>query len=305
MKTPLAIPPSKRLGITGGNGFIGTRLQQRARECGKEVTIFSRHLEDKKETRFFSTITVPDLTSIQCLIHLAGEPILGIWTREKRRRILESRREGTRRIVEAIAQSSNPPSVLISGSAIGFYGDRGHEALDESSPPGNGFLSEVTQVWEEEAMKASRYGVRVVLLRTGLVLGRKGGFLRLISPLFRYGLGSTLGSGTQEMSCIHLDDLVALILYCCADPLIAGPINAVMPSPLTNREFTEALATTLRRPYFLKLPAFLLRMTLGDLSHLLLDSQHVEPKKALANHFEFRYPTVSQALKEIFYEPPC
>ncbi|MBX9743389.1 MAG: TIGR01777 family oxidoreductase [Chthoniobacterales bacterium] len=300
MKTSFSNPNSQRLGITGGSGFIGTRLQQEALQRGKQVTLFSRYPQKKKNTRLFTTTTLPDLERIQSLVHLAGEPILGIWTAEKRRRILESRREGTRRLVEAIAQSNNPPNVLVSSSAIGYYGDRDHEMLDESSAPGNGFLAEIAHVWEEEALKANSYGVRVVLLRIGVVLGRDGGILRLISPLFHLGLGSTLGSGTQEMSCIHIDDLVSLILHCCEDPSIEGPINAVMPHPTTNSEFTKTLATTLRRPALMRLPGFLLRAALGDLSYLLLDSQHVEPKKALAHHFQFRYPTVQQALEEIY-----
>lgn len=298
-KTP-STSALEKFGITGGNGFIGTRLQQEALRQGREVTIFSRYPEHQKQARLFTTQTIPDLKGIQALIHLAGEPVFGIWTAEKRRRILESRREGTRRLVEAIAQSSSPPSVLVSASAIGYYGDRGHEILDESCDPGKGFLSEVAQVWEEEAMKAAHYGVRVVLLRIGLVLDRQAAMLRLITPFFRLGLGSQLGPGTQEMSCIHLDDLVKLILYCCDNSLIQGPMNAVMPHPTNNHEFTKTFATILRRPAFLHLPAFLLKAVLRELSHLLLDSQHVEPKKALIHHFEFRYPTVEKALKEIF-----
>lgn len=286
------------LGITGGTGFVGQALQQAATKHGKKITLFSRHPEKTANARFFSTAAIPDVNGIQSLVHLAGEPIVGIWTKAKRRKILESRREGTRRLIEGIAEAKTRPSVLVSASAIGYYGDRGQEPLIESSSSGDGFLAEVAKIWEEEALQAQAYGVRVVLIRIGIVLGKNGGILPKIIPFFRCGLGSIVGSGNQKMSCIHVDDLARLILHCCDDEAICGPVNAVMPAPVTNYDFTKTMAAVLRRPVLLRMPAFFLRLTLGALSHLLLDSQHVIPKKALELGFQFQYPTLEDALKE-------
>ena len=226
------------LGITGGTGFIGQALQKAAHHSGQKTLLFSRHPASLPNARLFNTRTPPNLQECDAIVHLAGESILGLWTSEKRRKILESRREGTRRLVEAIAQAPIKPSVFISSSAIAYYGDTGDCLLDELSPAGKGFLTEVTQIWEEEAMKAERYGVRVILLRTGLVLSHDEGMMKLITPLFRYGLGGQLGSGRQWMSCIHINDLVAFILHCCKDVSIHGPVNAVMPHPIRNHDFT-------------------------------------------------------------------
>jgi uncharacterized protein (TIGR01777 family) len=301
--TTLTEAYSNSIGITGATGFIGKALQQEALQNGKKLILFSRTpeklIKSGVQARRFTSDAVPDLNGCESIIHLAGESIVGIWTKEKRRRILESRREGTRRIVEGIAQAKVRPSVLVSASGIGYYGDRGHKVLTESSSPGDGFLAEVAQVWEEEALQAELYGVRVVLIRTGLVLGRSGGMLPKIALLFRLGLGGILGSGNQEMSCIHVHDLVRLMLRSCDDPAFQGPFNAVMPHPVTNRAFTKGLGHAVHRPTFLRTPAFLLRSMLGDLSHLLLDSQHALPKKALQLGFQFHYPTVEKAFQEI------
>lgn len=287
------------LGITGGSGFIGQALRAAALKQEHNIVLFSRHPESIPGARLFTTTTVPNVSGCDQLVHLAGEPIIGLWTKEKRRRILESRREGTRQLVEGIAQASVKPSVLISASAIGYYGDRGNAFLDEMAAPGSGFLAEVTQAWEEEAMKAERYGVRVVLLRTGMCLGRQGGVMKLITPLFRWGLGGKLGSGKQWMSCIHVKDLAALILHCCHDVSLHGPINAVMPHPLTNTAFTKALGAAVKRPTFFPIPATALRLLLGELSTLLLYSQRVLPTKALEHGYHFQYPTAEEALEEI------
>ena len=288
-----------RFGITGGTGFIGQALQAAALKQGDNVILFSRHPASLPGARNFSTTTIPDVSGCEQLIHLAGEPILGLWTKEKRRRILESRREGTRRLIEGISKAVVKPSVLVSASAIGYYGDRGDTLLDESTEAGSGFLAEVAQVWEEEAMKAERDGVRVVLLRTGIVLGREEGIMKLITPLFRSGLGGKLGSGNQWMSCIHVNDLVGLILHCCQNTSIRGPINAVMPHPITNADFTKTFGAILKRPTFLATPAMMLRLTLGELSTLLFNSQRVLPTKALKHGYHFQYSTVEEALKEI------
>lgn len=286
------------LGITGGTGFIGTCIREEAKRLHHKTILFTRHPEENLETRKFTIDTVPDVRGCDALIHLAGESVVGWWTQKKRRAILESRREGTRRLVEGIAQSPIKPRILISSSSIGYYGDTADQIIDETSPAGQGFLAEVAQVWEEEALKAEQYGVRVVLLRTGLVLGRHGGLMKRLRPLFCLGLGGKLGSGEQWMSCIEIHDFVRLALYCCHDESIKGPVNLVIPSPVTNAEFTETLADTVNRSAFFNIPEFLLRFMLGEFSSLLLSSQRILPNKALQLGFEFQYPTIRKSLEE-------
>src|SRR3990167_11416942 len=286
------------IGITGGTGFIGNAIQEAAASSGDQVILFSRHPEFLREARRFTSTTVPDVNGCEGLIHLAGESIMGFWTKEKRRKILESRREGTRRLVEGIAQASIKPSVLVSASAVGYYGDCGDQILDETSPRGSGFLSEVTKIWEEEALQAEQFGVRVVLLRFGLVLGKNGGAMKFIQPLFRWGLGGRLGSGNQWMSCIDIHDVAGLALYCLHTPSITGPVNAVMPHPMTNREFTKTVAKAVERPAFFHVPAWCLRLALGDLSHLVLDSQRVIPSKAVQHGYQFCFPSLKESLSE-------
>lgn len=251
----------------------------------------------KNQDRLFSTSTIPDVNGCDALIHLAGESIFGFWTKTKRKKILESRREGTRRIVEGVATASTRPKILICASAIGYYGDRGDEILEETSSKGSGFLEEVTSAWEEEARQAEKLGVRVVSLRFGLVLGKDGGFLKKALPFFRWGLGTELGNGRQWMSCIHIEDLVRLILWCFQEEKANGVFNAVMPTPIINHDFTKALAEAVHRPALLSVPAWILHLSLGDFSHLLLDSQRVIPKRALKAGFQFRYSTVEAALQ--------
>ena len=283
------------LGITGATGFVGHHVEKAAQARGDTVIRFSRH--PKKEDCFFSTSTAPRLNACEGIIHLAGESIFGLWTPSKRHKILESRRQGTRRVVEGIANARVRPRVLVTASAIGYYGDRGETLLDESSSQGKGFLANVVHAWEREALEAEHYGVRVVCLRFGLVLGNDGGFLKKAVPFFRCRLGAQLGSGTQWMSCIHVEDLTQMILWCLQEEKLSGIINAVMPTPITNKDFTKTLAEAVHRPAFLKTPEWLLHFLLGNFSHLLLDSQRVLPKRATEAGFQFKYPSVEEALK--------
>ncbi len=287
------------LGITGASGFIGQALTAEALREQRNVILFSRHPKTTPESRSWSDQSLPNIDGCDQLVHLAGESILGLWTKKKRERILMSRREGTRRLIEAIAQSSRKPSLLVSASAIGYYGNNHDSLLDESTCSGNGFLAEVARAWEEEALKAEAYGVRVVLMRIGIVLGRNGTIMKLMIPLFRLGLGGVVGSGKQWMSCIHINDLVRLILQCCDDPSLCGPLNAVMPEPITNATFTKTLGTLLQKPTPCRIPAIALRILLGELSTLLLNSQRVLPQKATRHHYNFKYPTLEKALTEI------
>lgn len=286
------------IGLTGGTGFIGNEVQRVAKRSGDQVVLFSRSA--REGCRPFSLKEPLDVSGCEGLIHLAGESIMGLWTREKRRKILSSRVEGTRRLVEGIAASQIKPRVLVSASAIGFYGDTEDRIADEDSPPGNGFLAEVTQAWEAEAIQAEQFGVRVVRIRIGLVLGRSGGVIKLLRPLFRAGLGGRLGSGRQWMSCIEVGDLAAMILESLHNGSISGPMNAVMPDPITNGDFTKAVAKALHRPAIFPVPAFVLRCGLGELSHLLLDRQRIIPKRFGALPFSYRYRSVKAAMSEIF-----
>lgn len=286
------------IGITGGTGFIGDAVTRAATERGESVMLFSRR--GGVGRRAFSLTSPMDVTGCDGLVHLAGESILGLWTPEKRRRILESRVQGTRRLVEGIAAAPVKPRVLVSASAIGFYGDTGDGIVDEDSRAGSGFLSEVAQAWEAEAVKAEALGVRVVRLRIGFVLGRDGGAMKLIKPLFCMGLGGRLGSGRQWMSCIEVDDLASMVMVCLHDDSISGPMNAVMPEPVTNDGFTKAAARAAHRPALFPAPAFALRLGLGDLSHLMLDSQRVIPKRFANMGFRYRFDGIEAAMREVF-----
>ena len=286
------------LGITGASGFIGRRIIDIALRRGHEVVAFTRTPERAIPgctMRRFTLDAAPDVSGCEAVIHLAGEPIAGLWTAAKKRRIVESRVLGTRRIVEAIHACAEKPEVLVSGSAIGFYGDRGEEALTEDAGPGSGFLAGTAQQWETEALRAQ--GVRTVLLRTSIVLG-KGGALAAMTPAFRLGLGGPLGSGGQWMSWIHLDDIAQLALFAAENLDVRGPLNAAAPWPVRNAEFTRTLARVLRRPAFLRVPAFALR-ALGDLGRTLLASQRVLPASATAHGFGFRFPDLRPALKNV------
>jgi hypothetical protein len=285
------------IGITGASGFIGRRIVDLARGRGHEVIAFSRtpgRAIPGCEMREFSTGSAPDLRGCDAVIHLAGESVAALWTRERRRRIRESRAQGTRRIVEAIAALDEPPEVLLSGSAVGYYRDAGDTEQTETSPPGSGFLTETVQAWEAEARRAEER-CRVVLLRTGIVLGKGGGALRMLTPLFRCGLGARLGSGRQWMPWIHLEDEARLALFAIENLDVRGPLNATAPWPVRNAEFTLTLARVMRRPAVLDVPRLALR-ALGEFSHELLDSKRVLPAAASEHGYRFEFPELEPAL---------
>ena len=240
------------------------------------------------------------LEGIDGVVHLAGENIAdGRWTEAKQRRIRDSRIDGTRLLCERLAQAEDKPSVLVCASAVGFYGDRGDEPLDERSARGSGFLAEVCEAWEEACQPARDAGIRVVNLRIGVVLSADGGALAKMLPPFRFGLAGKLGNGKQWMSWISLDDLVGAIDHALTHEEIEGPVNAVSPNPVTNAEFTSALGRVLSRPTALTMPAIGARVVFGKLAdELLLSSIRAQPRALLASGFRFEHPDLETALRQ-------
>lgn len=281
-----------RIGVLGARGYVGTRLCKLAPAAGHTIIPFSRG--GAAGFRQILADEPLDFSGLDAVVNLAGEPIVGLWTKSKKNEILRSRVETTRRVVESLRHGG--PRVLINASAIGFYGDTGENESTESSPVGSGFLSEVCQAWEAAAAPAENLGVRVVLLRIGFVTG-PGGAMRLIAPIFKLGLGGKLGNGRQWMSCIHVDDVAGMILWALENNAVRGPLNAVNPDPVRNSDFTQILARVLHRPALLPSPAFALRLALGELSHLLLDSARVRPAKALALGYRYRHSTLEDGFR--------
>ena len=289
--------------VTGGTGLVGRRLVAALAAGGHEVTVLTRDRANAASLpaplRIITSLDqVADDARIDAIINLAGEPIAdGLWTSVKRRRILRSRLTMTRDVVRMIARMDTRPEVLISGSAIGWYGLRDDEALDETAGGRACFSRTLCERWEAWAMQAAKLGVRVVTLRTGLVLAAEGGMLsRMLTP-FEFGLGGPFGAGRHWMSWIHRDDLVRLIVHAIATPDLTGPLNATAPEPVRNRDFAAALARALGRWAILPAPAWPLRAALGDFAEeLLLSGQRVLPRAALASGFRFDYPRIDGAL---------
>ncbi len=277
-----------RVAVTGASGFVGSALLPALPAAGHEAVRIRRGAFDAAV-----------LAGADAVVHLAGENIgAGRWTPRRKEAIRESRVAGTRRLAAILAGLPRPPRALVCASAGGYYGDRGEEMLTEESGPGTGFLPEVCRAWEEAAAPAAAAGVRVVSLRIGMVLGAGGGALARLLPLFRLGLGGRLGGGRQWQSWISREDLVGIVLRTLEDGTLRGPVNAVAPNPVTNREFTETLARVLGRPAFLPVPAFALRLAAGEIADaLLLSSARVVPAKLEAAGFGFRQPRLDEALR--------
>ncbi|HYY30947.1 MAG TPA: TIGR01777 family oxidoreductase [Chthoniobacterales bacterium] len=290
------------IGITGASGFIGRQTVREALSRGHRVTPFSRKsgisFSGCEPARYFGREL--DLNGIEAIIHLAGESILGLWTKSKRDKILRSRIDGTRWIVDAIAKERLKPSVLAIASGVGIYGDRGEESLAESSSrDSKKFLAQVAAGLETEASKAGAFGTRSVAIRIGLVLGSTGGAAPLMKAAFGLGLGGKLGSGRQWMPWIHVSDVAALFLH-AIETEAAGPImNGAAPNPVRNEEFTRIIGAQLRRPTLLPVPAFALRLIPGDMASLVLDSQRVVPEVPLRTGFRFRFPDLQSALADV------
>jgi uncharacterized protein (TIGR01777 family) len=300
-----------KVAITGATGFIGKSLCPQLHADGKELVLFARDTRTAQSSFPGARVIewdavagpppVGSLDGIDAVVHLLGEGIAnGRWSSSRKRSIRESRVEGTRNLVQALRDSAQPPGLLVSSSAVGFYGSRGDEELDESSEPGGGFLGEVCQAWEAEARAADALGVRTVLLRTGIVLSPEGGALAKMVPPFRMFVGGAVGSGKQWMSWVHMEDEVGLIRHLLNSESLQGPVNATAPAPVTNREFSKTLGRVLGRPAILPVPALALKLLMGEMAQeLLLDGQKVMPRRALADGYRFRFPELEGALRDL------
>ncbi len=295
--------------ITGATGFLGRRLCEVLHQAGHTVRALSRDPSAAKQrlpllSEAFLWDPLRELppaqafTGCDAVINLAGESVAGRWTSAKKQAIQESRVVGTKNLVASLARLDSRPKVLISASAIGYYGDRGEETLTEESAPGSDFLARVCQEWEGEAFKAESLGMRVVRLRIGLVVGPGGGVLQAMLPLFRAGLGGPLGSGRQWWSWIHRDDLCQLIVHVLASEGISGPVNVTAPQPVRQREFAHVLGDVLRRPAFLPTPACVLKLVLGEFAGGILASQRVLPRRAQEMGYRFHFGELESALRD-------
>ena len=290
--------------ITGSTGLVGSEVVASLSAAGHEVVRVVRRGPASGEGTVRwdpakGEIDAAGLEGLDAVIHLAGENVgSGRWTAARKAAIRDSRVNGTRLLCDTLAGLARPPKTLVCASAIGYYGDRGAEPLTEESPPGTGFLAEVCREWEAASEHAVRKGIRVVAMRIGMVLSPKGGALPRMLPLFRAGLGGVIGNGRQYVSWVALDDLVGIVLHALRCEDLRGPVNAVAPRPVTNREFTEALGKALSRPTPLPVPAFALRLAVGDemADALLLASAWVVPKRLLDTGYAFRFPELPAAL---------
>jgi len=301
--------PARTVLITGATGFIGSALTRALLARGDRVIALSRDSGRARrklgsEVEAVATLAVIDAArSIDAVVNLAGEPLAGgLWTAARKRRFLDSRVGTTAAVVDLLARLQRKPEVLINGSAVGYYGERGDDTLDEHDEPRAEFLSELCQRWETEAQRAAAFGVRVCLLRSGLVFGRGGGLLAPLLLSTRYGIGAVLGDGRQWQSWIHIDDEVGLILHLLDHPTMVGAFNAVAPSPVSQRELMQTLAELMHRPQWLRVPAPALKLA-GEMSVLFLVSQRVLPVFALEAGYTFKHPELRGALKAIIAPP--
>lgn len=293
--------------VTGGTGFVGRQLL----DLLDRPTVLSRDAGRAQRTLGSAAGRVigwdplagpppaEAFDGVDVVLHLAGESVAeGRWTAAQKGRIRDSRVIGTRNLVAGIARAESRPRVLVSASAVGYYGDRGEEELTESSSPGDDFLAEVCQAWEREALAAESHGLRVVLARTGIVLGKGGALAKMLTP-FKLGAGGPLGSGKQWMPWIHVADLARLYLHAAETSAIRGPMNAVGPNPVRNSEFTKALGRAVHRPAFMPAPYLGLRLVFGEFAKVLFASQRVIPQVAVDSGFRFDYPRIDGALAAI------
>jgi uncharacterized protein (TIGR01777 family) len=292
--------------LTGGTGFIGQSLAKRLLQQGHALTILSRNpkkaltLFDAPVTAWSSISQWHETTHFDAVINLAGEPIIDkAWTAKRKQVLLDSRVGITEQLISAMQNAHKKPDIFLSGSAIGIYGDCGTTICTESTLAGKDFAASLCQQWEQAACKAEALGVRVVLLRTGLVLAKHGGMLKKMITPFSYGVGSQLGNGQQMMSWIHLDDYIEALLFLMNCKDCQGAFNMTAPNPVSNQKFSRELADSVNRRVMLKMPEWALKPVLGERSLLLFGGQYVMPSKLLKHGFHFRYPALNDALKNI------
>ncbi|MDY7545928.1 TIGR01777 family oxidoreductase [Glaciimonas sp. CA11.2] len=295
-----------RILITGGTGLIGRRLCQALLQADHDITVLSRQPDTVKDkcgaaVRAFGSLDEwKSEETFDAIINLAGEPIVDArWTEERKELLWRSRIRLTEDLVKRIDASHQKPSVMLSGSAVGFYGDGGDNTFDESSPTSTDFGATLCASWEETAQKATAMGVRVCLLRTGLVLDRSGGILGKMLLPFKLGLGARLGDGHQWMSWVHIDDYVAMVLVLLHHTHASGPFNMTAPEPVTNRVFTEKLARALHRPAIFVAPAFVMRLALAERAYLLLGGQKVIPTQITGLGYRFLHAKLEDALQDL------
>jgi len=310
-----------RVTVTGASGLIGSALVAELRERGAEVTVLSRDpararkklgVEALRWDPLGGPAPVEALVGADAVVHLAGENIAQRWSERAKRAIRDSRVLGTRNLLAGLAAAGEMegaraggeagagggrPRTLISGSAVGYYGPRGEEPLDEDAPPGNDFLAETCVAWEAEAQRAVALGMRVALIRTGVVLNRDGGALQKMLPPFKLGVGGPVAGGEQYMSWIHREDLVGMVMAALEDERWSGPVNGTAPEPVTNRELSHALGRALHRPSLLPVPGFALGLLYGEMAEIVTTGARVMPAKALVLGYGFRYPELAEALR--------
>jgi uncharacterized protein (TIGR01777 family) len=300
-----------RVAITGATGLVGSALVRRLVDRGDEVIAFSRSPE--KAARQFPegvrvtrwegkspNMMVDAFSESDAVVNLAGEPVLGKrWNRKVKDAIRSSRVEGTRTLVGALGTAAEKPKVLVSASAVGYYGPRADGKVDEDEPPGHDFLARVSVDWETQARKAEVLGIRVAIPRIGIVLSRKGGALKKMLPPFRFFLGGKIGHGRQGFPWIHIDDLTGILLHAIDVEDASGPLNACSPSPVSNRDFCKALGRAINRPSWLPVPRLALRLAMGEVAGMLTRGQYAVPRRTLESGYEFAYPEVEAALEDL------
>ena len=294
-----------RIAVSGASGLIGSPLSKRLHDDGHEVIPLVRHAPRPGERAIAwdpeaGRLDRGELEGCDVVVHLAGENVFGRWTEEKKRRIRDSRVQGTKLVSEAFAKLPHPPRVLLAASAIGFYGDRADEELTERSAPGHDFLAQVAKDWEAATEPAARAGVRVVNMRFGVVLTPDGGAMAKLLPPFRLGLGGPVGNGRQYLSWIARDDAIAAIVHLLNSESLRGPVNVTGPQPVTNREFAKTLGHVLGRPAIVPVPGFALRLAFGsEGADMLLSGQRVLPERLVASGFRFHHGDLEPALRQL------
>lgn len=300
--------------VTGATGLIGRQLVERLRQREDSIVALSRDAENAGralgpdvDIRPWQAVEEPApvaaLSGADAVVNLSGEPVDQRWTAEAKRKIHDSRVIGTRNLVKGLEQAQPRPEALVSASAVGYYGPRGDEVVDESAPPANDFLAGTCKEWEAEARKAEELGIRVVLNRTGIVLSSAGGALKRMLLPFKLGLGGPVGSGTQYMAWVHIDDVVGLILAALDDRSYSGPLNVTAPNPVTNKEFSKSLGKALSRPAMLPTPALMLGVFLGEFVEVVTTGARVVPTRAKRLGYRFKWTDVESALRDVVSGP--